>query len=239
MQATFEIVQDVLFITGNLDRATDTDFQQALTKYMKSTPSNSQFVVDMSNVRWLAPTGAKALIAAGQEINEKNHQLRVLASRHVLQTLNLLGAKSWLAIESCSTPNPRPGETQLPPQPSGAATATESAAEPKVEPAASGDTKHPVHSPTPVPAAPAAAAEVIAMTPRTGGTLAGPHEELAGGANLLRVLHPNRRYSFHFEGGDMILGLVRERLGGAWIIVETAGARKIINLDCVAYCEIL
>ena len=64
-------------------------------------------------------------------------------------------------------------------------------------------------------------------------------EELSRGGHILRVLYPNRRYSFHFADGGLIIGLVRERVGGSWVIVETSATRKIINLDMVAYCEIL
>ena len=93
MASSFEIVNGILFVTGSLDRASDQDLGQALEKYAKAVPADRR-VVNMSNVRWLAPTGGKALIAAGQETAEKGGSLRVLASRHVLQTLNLLGAKS-------------------------------------------------------------------------------------------------------------------------------------------------
>jgi hypothetical protein len=37
----------------------------------------------------------------------------------------------------------------------------------------------------------------------------------------------------------LILGIVRERIGGSWVLVETAGTRKIINLDVVQYLEVL
>jgi hypothetical protein len=53
----------------------------------------------MTHVRWLAPTGAKVLIQFAQETLEKSGKMRVLASRHVFQTLNLLGAKTWMNIE--------------------------------------------------------------------------------------------------------------------------------------------
>lgn len=250
MASSFEIVSGILFVTGSLDRATDQDLAQALEKYSKLTPPANR-VVDMSNVRWLAPTGAKALIAAGQETAEKGASLRVLASRHVLQTLNLLGAKSWMNIESCLAPNARPGAPDQPGIPvgpttpaegeaahaapegqsaaAGAPTAAASAAAGGAAPAADSSASH-VAVAAPVAAAPAA---------RTGGAFASAAENLVGGAHLLRTLLPNRRYSFHLEGGELMLGFVRERVGGSWVIVETAGTRKILNLDVVQYCEIM
>src|SRR5208283_3805604 len=106
--ASYDVINNILFVSGSLDRSSDADFQKALERYVKATPAGSQ-VVDMSNVRWLAPSSAKVLIQVGQEIQEKDIKLRILASRHVMQTLNLLGAKTWLTIESCTTPSVKPG----------------------------------------------------------------------------------------------------------------------------------
>ena len=53
------------------------------------------------------------------------------------------------------------------------------------------------------------------------------------------MLQANRRYAFHFSGGTEIMGIVRERIGGSWILLETQGTRKMLNLDVVEYCEIL
>jgi anti-anti-sigma regulatory factor len=233
----------VLFVTGSLDRSSDTDLIKALEKYAGSTPAPSR-VVDMSNVRWLAPTGAKALIQAGQDAQEKGGSLRILSSRHVLQTLNLLGAKSWLSIESCLTPNAKPGTVPVP----------EAAPEPAAPPSpAAADASQSAGDVMAAPVPKPQASAVLAAVPSPGSmssssmnairasasALAGPAEELTNGGHLLRILQANRRYSFHFAGGEMILGVVRERVGGSWIVVETTGTRKILNLDVVHYCEIL
>jgi len=248
MTATFEIVGGMLFVTGSLDRGSDNDLTQAIEKYSQSSPPANR-IIDMSNVRWLSPSGAKVLIAAGQDANEKGGALRILASRHVLQTLNLLGAKTWLTIESCMTPNTKPvseaPSVTAPPAPApAAAPKVDTAPAPKpAEPAPTKVESSASDSGASAPAvsAPATASGMIAAVAaqRPSGSLAGPHEELSRGGQLLRVLYPNRRYSFHFAGGELILGLVRERVGGSWVIVETAGTRKIINLDMVEYCEIL
>lgn len=235
MAATFEIINGMLFVTGSLDRSSDQEFTQALERYAEGTAAH-QRVVDMSNVRWLAPTGAKALIASGQDAIEKKGQLRILASRHVLQTLNLLGAKSWLTVESCMTPNAKPGAEES------------AAAPPSSTSEAPGTPSNTESSESPQAMAPASAATTPlsqnastsgAMSAVKSGPLAGSNEELSRGGHILRVLYPSRRYSFHFPDGGLIIGLVRERVGGSWVIVETSATRKIINLDMVAYCEIL
>lgn len=98
MTCQFETNNGTLVVTGSLDRAADNDFTAALEKYCALTAPDHR-IVDMSQVRWLAPTGAKVLIQSAQETQEKNGKMRVLASRHVFQTLNLLGAKTWMSIE--------------------------------------------------------------------------------------------------------------------------------------------
>jgi anti-anti-sigma factor len=98
MTCQFETSNGMLLVNGSLDRAADNDFAAALEKYCAVTAPDHR-VVDMSHVRWLAPTGAKVLIQSAQDTQEKNGKMRVLASRHVFQTLNLLGAKTWMNIE--------------------------------------------------------------------------------------------------------------------------------------------
>jgi anti-anti-sigma regulatory factor len=249
MTASFDIANGVLFMTGSLDRSTDQEMTQALAKYAKTVPPADR-VVDMSNVRWLAPTGGKALIAAGQETSGTGGSLRVLASRHVLQTLNLLGAKAWLNIESCQTPNPLPGtaeqeaaaaESPQPaePEPSEAHAAHATAAVPASaapRPGAAGPAESGEASSKPAVTTPASV-HITATGAHPGGIYVSPHEDLVGGAALLRALTPNRRYSFHLHSGELMLGFARERVGGPWIVVEIAGARKLLNLDHVEYCE--
>ena len=239
MTATFEISNGVLFITGSLDRSTDQEFTQALDKYAKAVPATDR-VVDMSNVRWLAPTGGKALIAAGSETAGKGGSLRVLASRHVLQTLNLLGARNVLNIESCQSPNPVPGTAEQPaPAAEPAQPAETETAEAQAQAAAAPGAAARPGAPSPVESGEAAPAgmHISSVGTRPTGAFTSPHEDLVGGAALLRALNPNRRYSFHMVDGDMMLGFVRERVGGPWIVIEIAGARKMLNLDHVEYCE--
>ena len=276
-----EIINGVLYVTGTLDRSADQDFQKVLEKYAEITPA-AERLVDMSNVRWLAPAGAKALIAAAQEANEKGGKLRVLASRHVMQTLNLLGAKNWLTIETCLTPNPRPGSEPAIAAVPVASTATPQAAETVEQfevqdqsPLQQEISQITQHAPETIPAPSsspmlmpissdqsftasdsarlAAIAEAAKPPPRkkagassqmlpaivNTGPLAGPAEELSRGGTLLRVLYANRRYNFHFPGGQSVLGVVRERAGGSWVLVETTSTRKFVNLDSVQFCELL
>jgi anti-anti-sigma regulatory factor len=243
--ASFEVVNGLLFVTGSLDRSSDQEFKTALEQYMKATPVGSR-VVDMSNVRWLAPTGAKELIAAGQDVQEKGGGLRVLASRHVLQTLNLLGAKTWLNIESCLSPNAKPGTEAAPAAPAEPAEAAEKPAATEARPAAApaGETAAATAAPAPAAAPAQPSASGSGLMPAVGGArmqgaFVGPLEELSPGAQILRLLQPNRRYSFHLDSGELMLGVVRERVGGPWVIIESTGTRRILNLEKVTYCEIL
>ena len=241
-----EVINGVLFITGSLDRSSDQEFQKALEKYAETVPAGER-VVDMSNVRWLAPTGAKVLIQAGQDAQEKNGKLKVLASRHVMQTLSLLGAKTWLTIETVTAANKMDsGVIALEAAKMDAPPAAATPAAPTAPPAkTAAPEKATSEAPAATTAAHAVAAPVVASASGTmsavgrPGALAGPAEELSGGAHLLRVLYPNRRYTFHFGNGQEIIGIVRERVGGSWILIETHGTRKIINLDVLEYCEIL
>lgn len=246
--ASFETSNGTLTVSGSLDRAGDAELQKELERYCKD-PAVAEKIIDMSNVRWLTPSGAKVLIQAGQDLQDKGGKLRVVASRHVNQTLNLLGAKSWLQIENAIAPPMKSGEADTP----APAALTDSqkkialnapAAAPAVE--ASFAPSVPLALPVPGAAAPAVATPPLPATAsgllhaiaRTGA-LASPNEELSGGAHLLRVIFPNRRYAFHFAGGNDIIGIVRDRVGGSWVLVETQSTRKIVNLDVVEYCEIL
>ncbi len=49
-----------------------------------------------------------------QDTEAKGTKLKVRSSPPVLQTLNLLGAKSWIDIETCPKPNPKPQATATP-----------------------------------------------------------------------------------------------------------------------------
>ncbi|MFH0939387.1 MAG: STAS domain-containing protein [Planctomycetota bacterium] len=230
-----EIINGVLWVSGNLDRVSDNNFQATLEQYLKSTPASNR-VIDMSHVRWMAPSSAKILIQCAQNTQEKDNKLRVLASRHVMQTLNLLGAKTWITIESALTPTTKPGILD----PAGVLASTEVAK-------SVGDTSETSATvaiservaASDFVAASAGSSSLVSAVSRASGALANSTEELTRGAHLLRVLHPNRRYSFHFSEGEEILGIVRERVGGSWILIETHGTRKILNLDTVQYCEVL
>ena len=237
--ASYEVINNVLFVFGSLDRSSDADFQKALEGYIKTVAAGHQ-VVDMSNVRWLAPSSAKVLIQVGQEIQTKEVKLRVLASRHVMQTLNLLGAKTWLTIESCSVPNAKPGsqpEQEVKADTDSKVVAVEEPAETPVPGAGSGVFTAVKADVSAVP--PATDATAAAAVPSGGGTLAAPLDNLSVGAHLLRALFLNRRYSFHFLGGEQVAGVVRGRIGGSWIMLDTHGTRTMVNLDLVQYTEIL
>lgn len=241
--ATYEVIDGTFFVVGNLERSSDAEFQAALEKYAELEGPKERRV-DMSNVRWLTPSGAKVLIQVAQDIMDKGGSVRVVSSRHVQQTLNLLGAKSWLTIEAASA-NSKPHIE--PAAPAGALAepseddlkmpdAAPAPAAPAASPAAPA-AEHP--APAPVAEKPATKSSLMIAVPTRPGALAAPYEELSAGAVLFRALHADRRYSFILAGGQEVTGIVRERLGGSWVVIETSGRKKILNLDAVQVMEML
>jgi anti-anti-sigma factor len=233
--ATYEVIDGTFFVVGNLERSSDAEFQGALEKFAEMDGPKERRV-DMSNVRWLTPSGAKVLIQVAQDIMDKGGSVRVVSSRHVQQTLNLLGASKWLTIE--------PASANSKPQVEAAAPAATTMAEPTDD-----DLKMPEAPKSAAPAAaPAATADaekaasksaMMIAIPSRPGALAGPQEELSRGAVLFRMIHADRRYSFILSGGQEVTGIVRERLGGSWVVLETSGRRKVLNLDHVHLMEVL
>ena len=244
--ATCEVVNGALQVTGNLDKAADPDFQSALEKYVASSADP---VLDLSSVRWLNNTVAKMIIQSATDVLEKNSRLRVLSSRHVQQTLNLLGAQAYLTIEAAAKPVAAP-EAAAVPEPTKALVGLDDAdlMMPELSTPIPGagmggataavatnpdDSKVMVRPPIPAPPAP-----VHAPAPRASGLLVSPTEELSRGAVLFRMLHINQRYSFIIRGQEVV-GIVKERVGGSWVLVETSGRRKVLNLDVVEMVEML
>ena len=245
--ATCEVVNGVLQVTGNLDKPADPDFQSALEKYCASVEGDP--VLDLSSVRWLNNSVAKLIIQSATDVLEKKSRLRVLSSRHVQQTLNLLGAQSYLTIEAAAKPVAVEAPAEAPKalmglddadlimpdlKPPAATASTPTAAPTPATPPGSG-----LHAAVqPASTAPAGETPRPAPAPRASGLMASPTEELSRGAVLFRVLHINQRYSFIIRGQE-VTGVVKERIGGSWVLVETSGRRKILNLDVVEMVEMV
>ena len=241
--ASCEVVDGTLMVQGNLDKASDPDFQGALEKYCAAVAEGER-VLDLSSVRWLNNSVAKQIISAATDVLEKGSKLRVVSSRHVQQTLNLLGAQSYLTIETAAKPAaPEPAEAAKPvaelvglddadlvlpgaAAPSAPAPATAASA-PSAAPVSSSSLSA-IHD---------SGVAIRPAAPRAGA-LASPHEELKGGAVLLRILQVDKRYCFIMKGQETV-GTVRERLGGSWLVLDVSGRRKFINLDNVEMVEVL
>ena len=247
--ANCEVVNGALVVQGNLDKASDPDFQSALEHYCAKA-AESERILDLTNVRWLNNTIAKMIINSGTDVLDKGTRLRVVSSRHVQQTLNLLGAQSYITIEAAAA---RPAPTAVavsdaPPEAakpaelmglddadlmmpaSGAAASAPSGSATPSAPNANGGAAASFDSGVaPRPAPPA---------PRVIASLAAPHEELSRGAVLFRVLQIDKRYSFLVNGIEVV-GTVRERLGGSWVLIDSSGRRKFLNLDAVQLIEVM
>jgi anti-anti-sigma regulatory factor len=238
--AIYEVVNGTLVVQGNLDKANDPDFSGALERYCAKVAEGER-VLDLSTVRWLNNTVAKQIISAATDVLEKGSKLRVVASRHVQQTLTLLSAQSYLTIETAAVKAaPESAEAPKPAELVGLDDAD------LVLPSA----PVPAASPAPATAAPAVAAAPVSSSglmaisdpsaprqPRSG-LLASPHEELSRGAVLFRVLQVDKRYCFIMKGQETV-GIVRERIGGPWLMIDVSGRRKMINLDNVEMVEVL
>jgi anti-anti-sigma factor len=241
--ATYEVIDGTFFVVGNLERSSDAEFQAALEKFAEMEGPKERRV-DMSNVRWLTPSGAKVLIQVAQDIMDKGGSVRVVSSRHVQQTLNLLGARSWLTIESAAA-NPKPSVEAAAPASGGLAEPTDeelkmpsSVTLPATAPAAAAPAAA-SDAPAPTAEKPASKSSMMIAVPSRPGALASANEELSRGAVLFRALHADRRYNFLLSGGQEVTGIVRERLGGSWVVLETSGRKKILNLDSVQVMEML
>ncbi len=250
--ATCEVVNGALQVTGNLDKSADPEFQSALEKYCATVEGDP--ILDLSSVRWLNNSVAKLIIQSATDVLEKKNRLRVLSSRHVQQTLNLLGAQSYLTIEAAA----KPVAVEAPPEAPKALVGLDDAdlmmpdLKPPAPPASAapaastgpGSGLHAAVQPNASTGAPAGSddskvvARPVAPAPRASGLMASPTEELSRGAVLFRVLHINQRYSFIIRGQE-VTGIVKERIGGSWVLVETTGRRKMLNLDVVEMVEMV
>ena len=102
-----ETIENVLWITGNVDRKGEQDLTDAVEDYVKKL-GDQEPVVDMSTVGYFATGSAKALILVAQDVKALGQKLTVRASRQVGQTFQMLGAQSWMNVEICKKPNVKP-----------------------------------------------------------------------------------------------------------------------------------
>ena len=244
-----ERVGDVLWIRGNVDRTMEKDLGQILDKYVKEVLPAKR-VIEMSGVPYFASSIAKILIGVAQDTEAKGTKLKVRSSPPVLQTLNLLGAKSWIDIETCPRPNAKPQAAPPPaPEPVSADKKSSSSnvtpAKPASDPSISSITSvgikraglgglHGIMGQGSMDASMAAAAE------RSGGPLVEDDADIPEGYGVLRELLVLGTYTFHIIGVQQdITGRVLDHISGPWILVETRGTRRMINLEQVGCIDVL
>lgn len=207
-----EVVSGVLFVFGSVDRRREAEMREALTKFCRETPPDKR-IVDMSNVRFFATPVAKVLISVAQDSEEQGGRMRIMASRAVLQTLSLLGAKSWLDIVVCARPNPKP-------------TAAQKAESPK----------KPANKKTPPPRE-----EPPREEPPSQKELAAPLVDAAEANGVapavFKHLSAGRTYRFHFGEGAEMTGKAAEWLGGPWLAVEAHTGSRLLNVSAVQWIE--
>lgn len=261
-----ERIGETLWILGNVDRSMEKDLSTVLEKYVKDIPAEKQ-LVDMTNVSYFASSAAKVLIGFAQETEAKGSKLKVRSSMPVMQTLNLLGAKTWLDIEASKEPNAKPAS---PPATKTSATgivpasrtAAPAPAKPAVEKNISADaTSLNVHikpveqrSPTVVltPTKPGASGKfpsvgasavtdeaAMAAQTRAGAPLLKEGAEVEPDLAALRQIVVLGTYTFRFNSGMEITGKVLDHVGGPWVLIDTRGSRRLINITQAGVIDIL
>ncbi len=265
---TTEVLDNVLWVTGHVDRSSGAELRTSLEEYSKSA--------DMTDVPYFASGAAKELIGVAQDIEAKGVKLKVLSSKPVAQTLNLLGAKTWLEIEVALRPNTKPGAepklvkgamahsaARLKPQsgvrkaagapihegsvasyrPSLHLTSGGTAAKRESTPATAQPAAAPAASPGPASFSgkrqgPREDLDMDEAIQREGQKLVGDDIALADGLELLREMVILETYTFHFSGGDSSLtGKPLKHICGHWILTDSKGSRRMVNLQNVTFID--
>ncbi|MCK6470683.1 MAG: STAS domain-containing protein [Planctomycetes bacterium] len=254
-----EKVAEVLWITGNVDRSMESDLGRALEQYVRDVPAERR-VIEMSGVRYFASSSAKILIAIAQDLEEKGNRLKVLASPPVAQTLNLLGAKSWLDLEVFRQPNnkdeakaaavPPPAPAATPAAPVAAANDEEEDAGKDNGQASTAETLRAKKSGfqtavatarTRLSGTRAKVEEIInAAALNAGEPLVPPDQELPPELGLLRQMKVLDSCTIHFaEPPEALTCRVIEHLGGNWILAEAHNTLRVINTQRIAWLDML
>ena len=277
-----ERIGDVLWITGAVLPAEEKAFQDAITEFVGEVKGAGR-ALEMSGVQFISTSSARDLVAIGQQAAEGGAKLKVRASLQVFHRLNALGAGSWLDIETCHKPNPKPSGPYSPPPgrkdssikiiPVSLAPGTKESAKPaKPAPpsapaaaaaavaaaaAAAEITVRPVEpehvssvglnrpggsaiTRAPVAGPPAEQALLASAQARAGQPLVADDAEVGEDLALLRLLVVMRTYTLQIPAAKQdITGKILARVGGPWILVDSHGARKIVNMRLVAVVDIL
>lgn len=259
-----ERIGETLWILGNVDRSMEKDLSTVLEKYVKDIPAEKQ-LVDMTNVSYFASSAAKVLIGFAQETESKGAKLKVRSSMPVMQTLNLLGAKTWLDIEACKEPNAKP-----PSSPATKVSATGIMPAPRTAPpvkpgpektVSAEATSLNVHikpveqrSPTVLltPTKPGASGKfpsvgasavtdeaALAAQTRAGAPVLKEGVEVEPDNAALRQIVVLGTYTFRFNSGMEITGKVLDHVGGPWVLIDTRGSRRLINITQAGVIDIL
>ncbi|MBI3827947.1 MAG: hypothetical protein HY291_00415 [Planctomycetes bacterium] len=276
-----ERIGETLWIVGNVDRSMEKDLTTALEKFVQDVPAAKQ-IVDMTNVAYFASSAAKVLIGVAQDVETKGAKLKVRSSMPVVQTLNLLGAKSWLEIEAFQKPNPKPAS---PPPPATKTSATGlmpasrssgTGIQPANKPASAANSGSaasyvptvqlkpdtPKSNTALAPKSPSSGITSIAKAgtsgvrpavsgtsstddaaagaaERAGALLIEDDQDIAEAYGVLRELVVMATYTFHFTAGSDLTGKILDHIEGPWILIDTRGARRMVNISHVSSIDIL
>jgi anti-anti-sigma regulatory factor len=254
----------MLWVTGAVLPSDESALEDAVRRFVREVNAPDR-VLELSGVQFISSASAKALVAIGQEVGETGPKLRVRACPNVAHKFEALGGEAWVILEKCQKPNVKPSGSSIDPvrrrdSASGLVPAVHFPSSPPQSHAPS------VHAPAPhaaegsgaapapehacptssgMPRAPIAvsAAEqawVNSAQARAGLPLVEEGAELGEDLAILRALTVGRTFTFEIPGGKQeITGRVLARVGGAWVLVDTHGARKIVNMRTVSVVNLL
>jgi anti-anti-sigma regulatory factor len=261
---SIEQAQGVLWLAGNVMPSQEQKLNQALSRYLEDGGSDDR-VVDMSAVKYLSSYAAKTVLAVAQEARERGWKLKVRSSLPVERTLTLLGAQSWCEVESCRKPNRWPGAASgsrskvrreysariIPPKRDGMVRVNSLSRADSIPPALESPEETLVamaeldtHStnvegalvePTQAEVDPQAS-----VSAASGQPLVSDGSYLPEDLSILRTLVVMKTYSFQMMGVKTeVTGRVLERVGGPWILIDSHGAKKMVNVRKAMAIDVL
>lgn len=235
MSMQMEELGGVLWMTGNLHPNEENAFVQRLARYLRAG-TNIPRVLEMSGVGYMSTSAARALLSQAKRASGK---VTIRSSVPVVRTLNAVGMPESIEVEAYREPNKKSetmsvsasaAQTSVISRP-GHLAGTSTQALPR---RSSRVAVHPVQESETEPVAEPSEA----VTPSI--TLAEEDEDLQADWIVLKKLVIMRVYSFQIPGlKSEITGKVISRIGGPWILIDTHGAKKMVNIAKAASIDLL
>lgn len=242
MSVHMEELNNVLWFTGNIHPDEEPHVVNVLHRYLSAGYGNPR-VLDMSGVGYIPSVVARALLA---EVERAPIVVTVRGSVPVVRTFSAVGVPEGVGVETCREPNrktmsaaagvtgevgaKRTGSAIVPAVQTVTREETLTRIMPRVPPVPSSRAVRPAENQT----------LVLPEGPPAGTPLVGEKDELPDELSVLRKLIVMKVYNFRIPGlAGELTGRVVARIGGPWIIVETHGAWKFLDMGKVSTVEVL